>query len=204
MFGRKNSVEQEADAQPEQPDLAEELIEEEAHETRPTGKGTPTPKRKDQEAARKQPLVPNDRKVAKQKQRQHVAEERARVRVALETGDEQNMPVRDRGPQKRYAREYVDARSGIGEWLMIVVVIFLVLSFVQVPAVVLGTTIGMLLLVAAVILEGFWVNFQLKKRLESKFGEAEKGVRWYGTMRAMQLRRLRLPKPQNRRGDFPR
>lgn len=171
---------------------------------RPAGKTGPTPKRKDQEAARKRPLVPDDRKAAKAAQRQAVAEQRAKMRIAMETGDERHMPYRDRGPQKRFARDYVDARYGVGEWLMLIVLVFLVLSFIPVQALISVTTILMLATVGLVVLEGFWVNRKLKNELERKFGTVEPGVRWYGTMRAMQLRRLRLPKPQVRRGEFPR
>ena len=179
------------------------MVEETPAETRPTGKTGPTPKRKDQEAARKRPLVPDDRKAAKAAQRQAVSEQRAKMRIAMETGDERHMPYRDRGPQKRFARDYVDARYGIGEWLMLIVLVFLVLSFIPIQALISATTILMLATVGLVVLEGFWVNRKLKNELERKFGVVEPGVRWYGTMRAMQLRRLRLPKPQVRRGQYP-
>ncbi|MDN6679113.1 MAG: DUF3043 domain-containing protein, partial [Yaniella sp.] len=51
-------------------------------------KGRPTPKRRDQEAANRRPLISDDRKVAKQQHKQAVAEERARMRRALDTGEE--------------------------------------------------------------------------------------------------------------------
>lgn len=199
MFGRKKNSENSAVE-------SAETVEETAAEQRPagpTGKSGPTPKRKDQEAARKRPLVPDDRKAARAAQRQAVAEQRAKMRIAMETGDERHMPYRDRGPQKRFARDYVDARYGIGEWLMLIVLVFLVLSFIPIQALISATTILMLATVGLVVLEGFWVNRKLKSELERKFGVVEPGVRWYGTMRAMQLRRLRLPKPQVRRGQFP-
>jgi hypothetical protein len=31
----------------------------------------------------------------------------------------------------------------------------------------------------------------------------QKGNRWYAAMRALQLRLMRLPKPQVKRGNFP-
>jgi hypothetical protein len=65
------------------------------------------------------------------------------------------------------------------------------------------------------VLGGFWVMFlavfvdvfilsrKLRKRLGEKFGEVERGTVWYGSMRSLQFRRLRLPKPQVNRGEFP-
>ena len=167
------------------------------------GKGRPTPKRRDQEAANRRPPISDDRKVAKQQHKQAVAEERARMRRALDTGEEKYLPPRDKGPQRRYVRDYVDARWGVGEWLIIGVLVFLGLSFVPVPEMQLISTIGMLTFVFLVIFEGFWVGFQVKKRLEAKFGAMEPGSRWYAAMRATQMRRMRLPKPQVQRGQFP-
>ena len=168
------------------------------------GKGRPTPKRRDQEAANRRPLISDDRKVAKQQNKQAVAEERARMRRALDTGEEKYLPARDKGPQRRYTRDYVDARWGIGEWLIIGVLLFLALSFVPTPAMQLASTIGMLAFVFLVIFEGFWVGFQVKRRLEAKFGVMEPGTRWYAAMRGTQMRRMRLPRPQVKRGQFPR
>src|SRR5699024_1492124 len=137
--------------------------------------GRPTPKRRDQEAANRRPLISDNRKAANQQNKQAVAEARARMRRALNTGEEKYAPARDTGPQRRYTRDYVDARWGIGEWLIIGVLLFLALSFVPTPAMQLASTIGMLVFVFLVIFEGFWVGFQVKKRLEAKFGVMEPG-----------------------------
>ena len=167
------------------------------------GKGRPTPKRRDQEAANRRPLIADDRKVARQQQKKAIAEERARMRQALETGEERYLPPRDKGPQRRFARDYVDARWGIGEWLIIGVLIFLGLSFVPTPTMQMVSTVGMLAFVFLVIFEGFWVAHQVRKRIEAKFGEMEPGTRWYAAMRATQMRRMRLPRPMVKRGEFP-
>ncbi|HSU47182.1 MAG TPA: DUF3043 domain-containing protein, partial [Arthrobacter sp.] len=82
------------------------------------GKGAPTPSRKEQEAARKRPLVPNDRAAAKTADREARREEQARMRRAMDTGEERFLPVRDKGPQKRFARDFVDARFSLGEYVM--------------------------------------------------------------------------------------
>lgn len=167
------------------------------------GKGRPTPKRRDQEAANRRPLIADDRKVARQQHKKAVAEERARMRQALETGEERYLPPRDKGPQRRFARDYVDARWGVGEWLIIGVLIFLGLSFIPTAAMQMASTIGMLTFVFLVVFEGFWVGRQVRKQLEAKFGQMEPGTRWYAAMRATQMRRMRLPRPMVKRGEFP-
>jgi hypothetical protein len=194
VFGRKNEPAAESPGQP-----AEEP-------SQPvSGKGSPTPRRRDQEAARRRPLVPTDRKASKAAERQAAADERVRVRRALETGDERHMPWRDRGPQKRFARDTVDARFNLGEYLMFAALAFVVASFIiptdsQMQIYILSAFWVVFVLVFA---DTFWLSRQLKKRLMAKFGEVERGTVWYGSMRALQFRPLRLPKPQVKRGQYP-
>jgi uncharacterized protein YhhL (DUF1145 family) len=169
------------------------------------GKGAPTPTRKAQEAARKRPLVPEDRKASKAAERQAIQDQRQKMRQALDTGDERFLPLRDKGPQKRFARDYVDARFSLGEYLMFGALVFVLVSLV-VPAssdlmiYVLG---GFWVMFLAVFLDVFILSRKLRKRLTEKFGEVERGTVWYGSMRSLQFRKLRLPKPQVKRGQYP-
>ncbi len=57
----------------------------------------------------------NDRAAARKTNREQVALQRERARVGMARGEEKFLPVRDRGPQKKFVRDYVDARFGIGE-----------------------------------------------------------------------------------------
>ncbi len=169
------------------------------------GKGAPTPKRKAQEAARKRPLVPEDRKASKAAERQAIQDQRTKMRQALDTGDEKFLPLRDKGPQKRYARDYVDARFSLGEYLMFGALVFVIISLI-VPAsseqmvYVLG---GFWVMFLAVFVDVFILSRQLRKKLTEKFGGVERGTVWYGSMRSLQFRKLRLPKPLVKRGQYP-
>jgi hypothetical protein len=99
--------------------------------TAKVGKGRPTPESCEQEAARKRPLVPNDRKEAAKQARAKQAEARDRARVGMAAGDDRYLPTRDRGPQKKYVRDYVDARFSIGE--VLIPVMFLVILLTLIP-----------------------------------------------------------------------
>src|SRR4051812_45926641 len=92
-----------------------------------SGKGRPTPTRKEKEEARKRPLVSSDRTAARKASREQMAEARERARIGMARGEEKYLPMRDRGPQKKYVRDYVDARFSIGE-LMIPFMVLLILS----------------------------------------------------------------------------
>ena len=168
------------------------------------GKGAPTPSRAEQEAARKRPLVPNDRKEAAKQARAKAAESRERARVGMAVGDERYLPMRDRGPQKKYVRDYVDARFSVGEVLIPVMFAVILLTFIPDAAVqsigILALWAFFLIAVADVVVLGFILN----RKLAAKFGaDKVERVRWYAAMRALQLRPLRLPKPQVKRGRFP-
>jgi hypothetical protein len=194
-------VAQHPDNNTDQPS-AETLEETQARLT--AGKGAPTPSRAQQEAARKRPLVPNDRKEAAKQARAKQAEARERARVGMAVGDERYLPARDRGPQKRFVRDYVDARFSIGEVLIPVMFAVILLTLVPSPEV---QTIGILALWAfflVAVLDVVILGFILTRKLKAKFGEdkAER-VRWYAAMRALQLRPLRLPKPQVKRRQYP-
>src|SRR3954454_3917605 len=86
-----------------------------AEAERPGAKGRPTPKRSVSQAANKRPLVPSgrDRKTAGRASREQLREQRMRQRQAMITGDERYLPARDAGPQRRYVRDYIDARWNI-------------------------------------------------------------------------------------------
>ncbi|KQO00881.1 MULTISPECIES: DUF3043 domain-containing protein [unclassified Arthrobacter] len=170
---------------------------------RAQGKGAPTPRRSVQEAARKRPLVPNDRKAAREQSRSTVRDERARMRQALDTDDEKYLPLRDKGPNRRYIRQFVDARVNIGEFLMIAALVFVILSFFQSLAVQSAVLMAFWVLIVAVVVDCVLLRRKLKKKLTEKFGSPNQGDLWYGVTRALQLRRLRLPKPQVKRGQYP-
>ena len=199
MFGRKKEAPTAQDVVDQQAAGAS------ARQDAALGKGAPTPKRKAQEAARKRPLVPEDRKASKAAERAAIQEQRTKMRQALDTGDEKFLPLRDKGPQKRFARDYVDARLSLGEYLMFGALVFVVISLL-VPSTseqmiyVLG---GFWVMFLAVFVDVFILSRKLRKRLAEKFGDVERGTVWYGSMRSLQFRRLRLPKPLVKRGDFP-
>ncbi|WP_243399830.1 DUF3043 domain-containing protein [Arthrobacter glacialis] len=170
-----------------------------------SAKGVPTPSRKDQEAARKRPLVPNDRAAAKVAARDARRDEQARMRRALDTGEERFLPLRDKGPQKRYARDYVDARFSLGEYVMFAALGIVLLTLVLPPT---GNASIILfaafwVMVAFVAIDVWFMGRKLKRLIATKFGSVDSGVIWYGCMRSMQFRRLRLPKPMVRRGEWP-
>jgi hypothetical protein len=177
-------------------------IENEAPAAAPT-KGHATPTRKEREAARKQPLVPTDRRLAARQSRTQTASARDRARIGMANGEEKYLPAKDKGPQKRYVRDYVDARWSVGELLLPVMVLIFAILLVQGPIQAYGTIVAYAIFLV-VIVDVVVLGFQLQRKLDAKFGKGRvEKFRLYAAMRAIQLRPMRLPKPQVKRGAFP-
>ncbi|MET1017935.1 DUF3043 domain-containing protein [Orlajensenia leifsoniae] len=168
------------------------------------GKGAPTPTRKEQEAARKRPLVSDNRKEASRQAKIKAAEAREKQRAGMAAGDDRYLPMRDRGPQKRYARDYVDARFNIGEFMLPVMALVIVLTFIPSYEIQMYGIFALWGFFLIAVVDSIILGFSLTKRLAAKFGadKVEK-VRWYSAMRALQMRFMRLPKAQVARGAYP-
>ncbi|WP_371152333.1 DUF3043 domain-containing protein [Buchananella felis] len=178
-----------------------------ADSPKPVGKGRPTPKRREQEARNRRPLVPKDRKAAKAASKQARREIYARQQEALLSGDERYLPVRDKGPVRRYVRDFVDARWCLGEFslplMLILMVAMLVLgnSNPNMAVSILGAIYGIFVFA---LLDSIIVGIQAGRRVLKKFGpEKKQRVFFYAFSRSFLLRPLRSPRPQVGRGEFP-
>ncbi|WP_432511860.1 DUF3043 domain-containing protein [Kineococcus sp. SYSU DK001] len=175
--------------------------------TKVGGKGRPTPRRSEAQARNARPLVPADRKAAQKLSREAQREARARMQSALLTGDERYLPLRDRGPQKRFVRDVVDARRNVGEYFLIIAGISLVLSMVAQPlgstTLVLATTALIYGMLAVVVVDSVLLGRRVRRRVTEKFAEPERGLVSYGVTRALQIRRMRRPVPMVARGAHP-
>jgi hypothetical protein len=169
------------------------------------GKGRPTPKRKEREAANLRPLVGSDRKLAGKEARAKYNEVRDRARIGMANGEEKYLPARDKGPQRRYVRDFVDARFSVGELMIPVMLVIIVLTLIDDYQVQIISIIALWGFFIIAVLDCVVAGFMVGRRLTAKFGAGnlQKGYRWYTAMRCLQLRRMRLPKPQVKRGQYP-
>ncbi|ROQ40872.1 DUF3043 family protein [Frondihabitans sp. PhB188] len=166
------------------------------------GKGRATPTRKEREAANRRPLVPVG-KEARKEQRDRVAIERNKARLGLANGEEKYLPARDKGPQRKFVRDYIDARYSVGEIMLPLMVIVIVLS--SVPALASIALFAIWGFVLLAVIDCFFVGHRIVRKLEAKHGKehVERGLRWYAAMRALLIRPMRTPKSQVKRGSFP-
>jgi len=167
------------------------------------GKGRPTPKRKISEAKRitssLAPVVTKDQKrAAKLVER----ESRSASRAAYLRGEENALPARDRGPERRFVRNYVDSRRSIGEYFLPIIFLVLILTLIPMASVQYGAIAIMYGVLLIAVVDGIFLSRKIKKIITEKFPTSStKGLGMYAWLRSTQMRRLRTPKPQTKVGD---
>ena len=99
----------------------------------------------------------------------------------------------------------MDARRNAGEIFLPVALIAIVAVLLagSSPAVAFYALIGIYVFVVAAVLDAFLLGRRISRLAEQKFGPLPRGVRFYVALRAFQLRRVRVPPPMVKRGEYP-
>ncbi|MCQ9184645.1 DUF3043 domain-containing protein [Streptomyces sp. IBSBF 2953] len=165
-------------------------------------KGRPTPKRSEAQSQRRSVAnTSTSRKDAAKRQRDERRAQMDRQRQALAGGDERYLPARDKGPVRKFARDFIDSRFNVAEFFLPMAVVILVLSVVRVGSLQTIALLLWLVVIVLIVLDSLVTGFRLRKRLAERFdGQNRRGAVAYALMRSLQMRRLRLPKPQVKRG----
>lgn len=166
-------------------------------------KGRPTPKRKEAESKRKvsslAPVVTKDQKRAS---KALARQDRLTQRAAYLRGEESALPSRDRGPARRYVRNYVDSRRSVGEYFLPIIFFVLVLTLFPIAALQYGAIALMYAVLLVAVVDGIFLSRKIRKAIEANFpGTATKGLGMYAWLRSTQMRRLRAPHPQVKVGE---
>ena len=196
MFGRRGSA-------PTAPTSEESTSAATKDGLKPNGKGRPTPKRSEAQKGRKQRAQPpKDRREAYRQARADARAEREAQRQALLHGDEKGLPARDRGPVRRFVRDYVDSRRTIAEFFIVFAVLVLAASLTPWAVVKAVSFYAWTVMLVLLVVDSGVMALRLRKALRARFPEDQlKGAVGYGVLRSTQLRRLRLPKPVVKPGD---
>jgi len=172
-------------------------------EAKPSGKGRPTPTRKEAEAAAKaRAKPPRTRREQVAAQRAVRGESSQRVRQGMRAGEEKYLLPRDKGPVRRFIRDFVDSRFSFVELIIPVLVVTMVLGYSGSTGL---ASFGNALLfgsVMLVIVDVLMLRFRLRRQLAARFpDQPTKGTTYYAVTRSMQMRFMRLPKAQVKIGQ---
>lgn len=157
--------------------------------------------------ARKQQLkIPKDPKQARKASRERDRQSRERQRQGMLAGDERYLPARDRGPARAFTRDFVDSRFTIAEYFIFIAIGVLVMGFIPNRQIVAWVNVAFYALTALIVVDTIMLLIQLNLRARKAFSNPadRKGITFYAAIRALQIRRLRLPPPRVRRGGAPK
>ena len=166
-------------------------------------KGRPTPSRREAEAARKaRAKVPRTRKEQAAARRLARTESSGKMRQAMKTGDDRYLPARDQGPVRKFIRDYIDSSFWMLELMLPAMVVFLVFGYSGNATLATYANLALPAMLLVVLFEGFRMRGKLRKELTRRFpDDSQKGATMYAVMRALQVRFLRMPKPQVKVGQ---
>jgi hypothetical protein len=174
-------------------------------ETPTSGKGRPTPKRRDAQRRQGGPVAPPPatRKEAAKRIRAQGAERRKAVKAGTKAGDERAMMARDQGPVRRLVRDLVDSRRHVGVLLLpatFLPVLANLSASIQVRAI--ATSLWLAAVLAAVM-DMVATGVIVSRRIRQDYPQETKtrGHVGYALIRTAQFRRFRVPPPQVRPGD---
>ena len=175
-------------------------------EPKPGGKGRPTPTRKEAEAlAKAKARTPRTRKELAARAREVRTEDSRKIRAAMKTGDEKYLLPRDKGPERRFIRDYVDSRFSIVELLIPLLILTLILGYSGNPTLMGASQVVMMATFLFVLVDMLILRFRLRKELVRRFpDESHRGTTWYAMMRSLQMKFMRMPKAKVKIGqDLP-
>ena len=162
-------------------------------------KGRPTPKRSVAERNRRQPITGSRPQTAPRtpEDKAKARTERARKYEAMKQGESWALNPRDRGPVRALARDYIDSKRRISEYYMYVLVVLLAAVFLRNSKTQEIISPLVLVLVVVILLDAFLIRRSLTRLIAERLpGETARGLTLYAVMRALQIRRFRVPAPR--------
>jgi hypothetical protein len=167
-------------------------------------KGRPTPKRSVAERNRRQPITGSRPQAAPRtpEDKAKARTDRARKYEAMKQGESWALNPRDRGPVRALARDYIDSKRRISEFYMYILVLLLAAVFLHNKTEQEYISPLVLVLVVIILLDAQLIRRSLVKLVAQRLpGESTRGLTMYAVMRALQIRRFRMPAPRVRPGD---
>jgi Protein of unknown function (DUF3043) len=120
----------------------------------------------------------------------------------MRRGESWALNPRDRGPVRALARDYIDSKRRISEYYMYILVVLLAAVFLKSSAEQKFISPLVLVLVLVIVIDAQLIRRGLNKLVAERLpGESTRGLTMYAVMRALQIRRFRVPTPRVKPGE---
>jgi hypothetical protein len=191
---------------PAEDDPAQPVAADSAAPGRATGKGRPTPRRREAQKRRTGPVAPppRTRREAVRRMREQGGDRRSEAREGMRAGDERYLTPRDRGPERRLVRDIVDSRRNAGVLFLLSAVVYfagLLIPSAQIKAAITALWLTVLILL---VVDSALIGLRIRKLMRERFPDSNQRLSsliFYGATRATMIRRWRMPKPAVDVGD---
>jgi hypothetical protein len=151
------------------------------------------------EAKRRQPITGTRVTAAPRtpEEKAKARSDRATRYDAMKRGEEWALNPRDRGRARALARDYVDSKRRVSEYYMYVLVLLLAAVFVRNATISAYVSPFVLVLVLIILVDAMLIRRALRTLIAERApGESTRGLTMYAVMRALQIRRFRVPAPR--------
>jgi hypothetical protein len=166
-------------------------------------KGKATPKRTEAQRRKAEPPPANRREAVKRAREKQKAE-RAEAYAGMKAGDERYLLPRDKGPERALVRDIVDSRRTVGPYFFAGAFVLLFLFQIRNPAIALAANIIWFMLAFAVVVDSVFISRKIKKLIKERHPKTTQklgSLYFYGIMRAISVRKLRMPKVRVKIGE---
>jgi hypothetical protein len=174
-----------------------------------SGKGRPTPKRRDTAPTRGPVQAPKNRKEAYRWQKQQTQRGKRSpgaggkmsnqaFREALRRGDPDALPKRDKGPVRGLARDWVDSHRMLSNYMLVLFPLMVVGFFIP------FLNIAVIGLLFTIVVEWYLTGRRVRTLAKSRLDNVREGpwsIGFYAGSRAYMPRKWRMPGPQVELGD---
>ncbi|WP_423767016.1 DUF3043 domain-containing protein [Corynebacterium falsenii] len=168
----------------------------------PTTPGQARKRRKDLKAS----MSKAEYKAMKQRERDEKARERRKVNERMMAGEEAYLMDRDKGREKRFVRDWVDAhRYLMNLFLPMTLAVIVVMIFgMSNPNLANLASLVVMAIFLIMVVEGIVLGRRINREVNERFPDntyGKFGLGFYDFTRATMIRRLRTPAPQKNVGD---
>lgn len=160
-------------------------------------KGRPTPKRKDAEAAAAaRAKMGKDKTKAREFLRERRLAEQAKIKEGMRTGKEEYLMTRDKGPLRRFVRDWLDSRFMMIQFMLPLMFLIVILGLFPQQNIRAVNFFLQMLVYLFLIMDISWILFKLSREIKQRFPENTQPWKFYALSRALYPKRWRQPKPQ--------
>lgn len=168
----------------------------------PTTPGQARKRRKELKAS----MSKAEYKAMKQRKRDEKARERRKVNERMMAGEEAYLMDRDKGREKRFVRDWVDAhRYLMNLFLPMTLAVIVVMIFgMSNPNLANLASLVVMAIFLIMVVEGIVLGRRINREVNERFPDntyGKFGLGFYAFTRATMIRRLRTPAPQKNVGD---